>query len=694
MATQYEVRSGIAVIALGFPPVNGLGVDLRTSLMAALQRGLADEGVRGIVIAGTTKVFSAGAHVKEFGTDAATREPRLAALISAFENARKPVVAAISGICMGGGLELALGAHYRVARSEAQVALPEVKLGLIPGAGGTQRLPRAIGVQRALSMILSGATVPTAKLADTTLFDIVTDSDPVPVALQLAEQASAEVRPLKRLRDRSIDHHQAAALLASHRQTEAASAQPARLQCVEAVAWCLDKPFDEALRLEREAFVRLMATPQSRALRYAFAAERAAARIEGIDEDLALREVRQVGVIGAGTMGSGVAMAFLNAGIPVVLLDARQEALDRGLATIRTNYESSAGKGKMTAAEVEQRLRLLQPTLAYASLAQAELVIEAAFEDLGVKATVFRQLDDVCKPGAILASNTSYLDIDRIAGFTQRPADVLGLHFFSPAHVMRLLEVVRGARTAPDVLATCMALARRLKKVGVVAGVCDGFIGNRMVFRYTAAAFDLVRAGASPQQVDTAVQDFGMAMGPLRMGDLAGLDISWATRKRRAADAGRAYKAVVPDKLCEAGRFGQKTGAGWYQYEAGRRDPIPDPVADQIIADFRQSEGVALRPVSDEEVVQRCIFALINEGARILEEGIAARASDIDVAYLNGYGFPGRRGEPMLYADMVGLPNVVATLRRFAAEPGADPSWQPAPLLVELAETGRTFNAN
>ncbi|MEO7338200.1 MAG: 3-hydroxyacyl-CoA dehydrogenase NAD-binding domain-containing protein, partial [Caldimonas sp.] len=427
-------------------------------------------------------------------------------------------------------------------------------------------------------------------------------------------------------------------------------------------------------------------------LRHVFAAERAAAKLPDVPDDTPLRPIGRVGVIGAGTMGGGITMNFLNAGIPVVLLETKQEALDKGVATIRRNYENSMKKGKLKPEQVEQRMALVTPTLAYDAFRDVDLVIEAVFENMDVKETVFRTLDGVCKPGAILASNTSYLNLDRIAEFTKRPQDVIGLHFFSPANVMRLLEIVRGAKTAPDVLATSMALAKTIGKIAVVSGVCDGFIGNRMLARYGAAANGLVNAGASPLQIDGALQRFGLAMGPFRMGDLAGLDIGWATRKRKAAEAGTPMTPVVADRLCEAGRYGQKTGAGWYRYEPGKRDPIADPAVDALIAQYRSDAGIAPRAVSDDEVVERCIYALVNEGARILDEGIAARASDIDIVYLNGYGFPRHRGGPMLYADTVGLPNVVRALRRFAAEPGADASWQPAPLLVRLAEEGRSFN--
>jgi 3-hydroxyacyl-CoA dehydrogenase len=694
MSSNYEIRSGTAVITFDFPPVNGLGSQLRSALLECLDRANADTAVTAVVITGTGKAFSGGADVKEFGTPAASREPRLPLLISALEDSPKPVVAAIAGICMGGGLELAMGAHYRVARADARLALPEVKLGLLPGAGGTQRLPRAIGLERALNMILSGETLPASAFKGSALLDDVTEGDVVDAAVALAQRVVAEGLPRKRLRDLKVQDPQAEAFLQFARNMVAAGAgpYPAPLRCLQTVALSVSKPFDEALRLEREAFLALMGSVESRALRHVFGAERAAGKIANLPDGVPLRNIDKIGVIGAGTMGGGISMNFLNAGIPVVLLETQQEALDRGLATIRRNYENSAKKGKLTSAQVEQRMALLTPTLDYAALADADLVIEAVFENMDVKQTVFSQLDKVCKQGAILASNTSYLDIDKIAGFTTRPRDVLGLHFFSPANVMRLLEVVRGAQTAPDVLATSMALARKIGKIAVVSGVCDGFIGNRMLAPYGAAAQGLINAGALPQQIDGALQTFGMAMGPFRMGDLAGLDIGWATRKRKAAEAGKPFTPIATDKLCEAGRFGQKTGAGWYRYEAGKRDPIPDPVTEQVIAEYRAANGITPRKVSDTEVVERCIYALINEGARILQEGIAARASDIDLVYLNGYGFPRHRGGPMLYADTVGLSNVVRALQRFAAEPGADPSWQPAPLLLQLAAQGKTFN--
>ena len=692
-STSYAVHGPVAVVTLNNPPVNGLGHALRSGIVAALDQALADPQVQAIVLTGSARAFSGGADVREFGTPKAGQEPTLPSVIRALDGATKPVVAAIAGVCLGGGLELALGCHYRVAAPDASLGLPEVKLGLRPGAGGTQRLPRLIGLEPALNMIVSGQPVPANAFAGTPLVHALIEGDLVEGAVAFAAQVAARGEPLPRARDLKVKQPNADAFLQFARNTVAAASKPfpAPLQCVEAVAASL-KPFDEGLQTERTLFQALMQTPESRALRHVFQAERAAAKVPGLPEGTVLRPIARVGVIGAGTMGGGITMNFLNAGIPVVLLEMKQEALDRGLATIRKNYENSMKKGKLKPEQVEQRMGLITPTLEYAALKDADLIVEAVFEEMGVKEAVFRQLDAVAKPGAILASNTSYLDIDRIATFTQRPQDVIGLHFFSPANVMRLLEIVRGAQTAPDVLATSLQLAKQIKKVAVVSGVCDGFIGNRMLARYGAAAQGLINAGALPQQIDGALQKFGLAMGPFRMGDLAGLDIGWATRKRKAAEAGVDMKPIVADKLCEAGRFGQKTGAGWYRYEAGYRTPLPDSVTEQLIADYRAAHGITPRKISDEEIVERCIFALVNEGARILEEGIAARASDIDLVYLNGYGFPLHRGGPMLYADTVGLPQVVRSLRRFAAEPGADASWQPAPLLVRLAEEGRSFN--
>jgi 3-hydroxyacyl-CoA dehydrogenase len=568
-----------------------------------------------------------------------------------------------------------------------------VKLGLIPGAGGTQRLPRAIGVDAALNMITSGTPAPAAKFKDTALIDEIEEGGVLESALRFARQVAG--RPAKRLRDIEIHLPDAAAFFAAARKAVAASSRglQAPLKCVDAVEAAVTKPFDEGIGIERRIFLELMESPESHALRHGFFAERAASKIPDVPADTPVRKVASVAVVGAGTMGAGIAMNFLSAGIPVTILETKQEALDRGVATLRRNYEASVKKGKLTAQKLEQSLALLEPTLAYDDIRDADLVIEAVFEDMGVKESVFRKLDEVMKPGAILATNTSTLDVDRIAGFTKRPQDVVGLHFFSPANVMRLLEVVRGRQTAKDVLATVMQLAKKIRKTAVVSGVCDGFIGNRMLERYQRQCFYLIEEGATPQQVDRALEKFGMAMGLFRVGDLAGNDISWAVRKRRYVENPGVPYSKIADRLCEMGRFGQKTGAGWYRYEPGKRDPIPDPAVDEIIAAYREEKGIAPRPISDEEIVERCVYALANEGARIVEEGIALRASDIDMVYLTGYGFPMKRGGPMFHADTVGLGKVVAAMQRFAANPHGDPAfWEPAPLLAKLAAEGRTFN--
>jgi 3-hydroxyacyl-CoA dehydrogenase len=649
--------------------------------------------VQAIVVTGGEKLFSGGADIREFGTPAARAEPTLHTLILMVESSEKPTIAAIGGICMGGGVELALGCHFRVASPNATIALPEVKLGLLPGAGGTQRLPRAIGVEPALNLIVSGASVPAAKLAG--LFDEIVDGPLLTGALAFARKAVAERRPLKRLRDVRIDYPDAEGFFQFARNTVGAIAKglPAPLKCIDAVAAAVAKPFDEGLRVERELFLALMQTPESRALRHAFFAERTASKIPGIDDKTPPRTIERVAVIGAGTMGGGIAMNFLSAGIPVTILEMSREVLDKGVATIRRNYEGSLKKGKLTAEALERNMALLAPTLSYDDLGGVDLVIEAVFEDLDVKSRVFRKLDSIAKSGTILASNTSTLDLNLIANTTKRPADVVGMHFFSPANVMKLLEVVRGKATAPDVLVTVMQLAKKIRKTAVVAGVCDGFIGNRMLEQYIRQALFLLEEGASPPQVDRALERFGMAMGPFRMSDLAGNDIGWSIRKRRYVEKPQVVYSRIADKVCELGRFGQKTGAGWYRYEAGRRDAIPDPAIDELIASYRKEKGFAPRKIDDDEIVGRLIFALVNEGARILEEGIALRASDIDIVYLTGYGFPIARGGPMFYADSLGLYNVVRSMHRFAANPHGDPGfWQPAPLLARLAAEGKTFN--
>jgi 3-hydroxyacyl-CoA dehydrogenase len=685
----------VAVVTLDNPPVNGLGHDVRTGIVTAIDRAQADANVDAIILVGAGKAFSGGADIREFNTPKSSAEPTLRTVIRIVEASPKPVVAAIGGVCMGGGLELALGCHFRVAAADAQIALPEVKLGILPGAGGTQRLPRVVGVEAALNMIVSGAPVLSQKLEGTALIDEMIEGDLLQGALVFAQRAVQDKRPLKRVRDIAIDYPNAEAFFQFARNSVAPLTRnfPAPLKCIDAVAAAVSKPFDEGLRFERELFTQLVETPESRALRHAFFAERAAAKIADVPDTTPVRKIARVAVIGAGTMGGGISMNFINAGIPVTIVEATQDALDRGVGKICETYQSSVKKGRITPERFQQNTALLAPTLSYDDVVDADLVIEAVFEDMAIKERVFRTLDDVAKQGAILATNTSTLDVNAIAGFTRRPQDVVGTHFFSPAHVMKLLEVVRGARTAPDVLITIMKLAKKISKTAVVSGVCDGFIGNRMLEHYLRQAFFLLEEGALPQQVDAALERFGMAMGPFRMSDLAGNDVGWYIRKRRYVEQPNVVYSKIADRLCELGRFGQKTGAGWYRYETGKHDAIPDPVVDELISAYRKERGITPRKVGHDEIVERCLYALVNEGARILEEGIAQRASDIDVIYLTGYGFPLYRGGPMFHADMVGLYNVVRSMRQFAANAHADPAfWQPAPLLAQSAKEGKTFN--
>jgi len=693
----FEVSGDVAVLTLENPPVNSLGLELRRGIVEALERAEDTPSVRAVVIIGSGKGFSGGADIREFGTPKALSAPHLLSVLRTAEDCAKPVVAALSGICMGGGFELALACHYRVAAADAQLGLPEVKLGLLPGAGGTQRLPRAIGAQAALNMILSGKPARAEALSGTALLDAVVPAgeDLRAAAVDFARALVARGGGPKRIRDLPLSLPNAEAYLQFARTAVMAAAgpYPAPSACVEAVLAGAKGPFEAGMKRERELFVTLMASPESAALRHIFQAERAAARIAGVPEQTAERVVNKVGVIGAGTMGGGITMALINAGLPVVLLENSREALERGLATVRRNYQGALRKGTLTEAALEKRLALITATLEYEPLREVDLAIEAVFEDLEAKRQVFLKLDAVARPGAILASNTSALNLNTIAAFTRRPQDVIGLHFFSPANVMRLLEIVRGAATANDVLVSAMALAKRIKKIAVIAGVCDGFIGNRMIAGYGQAAHDLLLAGALPAQIDQALEKFGMAMGPFRMNDLAGLDVGALWRKRLQAEAPHKDLSNVADLLVAAGHYGQKTGAGWYRYAAGSRAPLPNPEATSFVERFRGERHITPREVSDAEIVQRCILALVNEGARILEEGIAQRSSDIDIVYLNGYGFPAYRGGPMFYADQLGLHEVVRDLKRIARTAGAAADfWEPAGLLRRLAAEGRSLS--
>ena len=673
MTAEYKVHGSVAVITMSNPPVNGLGLATRQGIVEGLNRANADAAVTSVVITGAGGAFSGGADIKEFGTDKSMQEPNLLSVINAIENSTKPVVAAVHSVAMGGGLELALGCHYRIAAPGCAIALPEVKLGLLPGAGGTQRLPRVIGVEAALNLIVSGeaiksemiAAVPGQKLFD----NMAASAESLPAEALAFAQSVADVRPLPLVRNLPCKHPQGEAYFQFARNMVKGMSKnyPAPVKCVDAVEAATKRKFADGMLVERDLFINLMWTPESRALRHLFMAERAASKIPDVPSDTAKREIKLVGVIGAGTMG--------------------------GIATIKKNYESQVKKGKLKQDKYEQRMALITTTLSYEDLKDCDLIIEAVFEELGVKETVFKQLDAVAKPGAILASNTSTLDVDKIAAFTKRPEDVVGMHFFSPANVMKLLEVVRGAKTSKDVLATVMALGKKIKKTSVVSGVCDGFIGNRMIEQYSRQAGFLLDEGCTPQQVDKAVEKFGFAMGPFRMGDLAGNDIGWAIRKRRAVEHADMKYSRTADKLCELGRFGQKTGSGWYDYQAGKRDAIPSDLVTKMIEDHRKELGITPRKISDEEIVQRLVFSLVNEGAHILEDGIASKSGDIDMVYLTGYGFPIYRGGPMHYAGEVGLVNVVQAMDRFAKNPLDDASfWKPAPLLAKLAAEGKTFS--
>lgn len=699
MTAHYKVHGTVAVITLDNPPVNGLGFSTRVAITDGLAKAQADAAVKAIVITGAGKAFSGGADIKEFGSPKAIQEPNLLSVILAIENASKPVVAAVHTVTMGGGLELALGCHYRIAAPGCNVALPEVKLGLIPGAGGTQRLPRVLGVEAALNMIVSGEPVKSemlAQLPGQKLFDKMSASvDSLQAeAIALAESV-ADTRPLPLVRNMPCKHPLGDAYFgfAGNMVKGMAKNYPAPMKCVEAVRNATQMKFDAGMAAELAIFKNLMFTPESKSLRHLFMADRAASKIPDVPADTPLRAVNSVAIIGAGTMGGGIAMNFLNAGIRVKMLEMKQEALDKGLGIIRKNYEAQVKKGKLKQDKYEQRMALLSTTLAYTDLKDADLVIEAVFEEMGVKEAVFKSLDGVMKAGAILASNTSTLDLNKIASFTKRPQDVIGMHFFSPANVMKLLEVVRGEKTAKDVLATVMALGKKIKKTAVVSGVCDGFIGNRMIEQYGRQAGFLLDEGCTPAQVDKAIESFGFAMGPFRMGDLAGNDIGWAIRKRRYVEKPNMKYSKTADLLCEKGRFGQKTGAGWYDYVAGKRDAIPNKEVEAMVEAHRQSLGITPRKISNEEIVQRLVYSLVNEAAHILQEGIANKASDIDMVYIMGYGFPPYRGGPMNYADEVGLFNVVQSMKRFAQNPLDDAAfWEPAPLLAKLVAEGKTFN--
>ena len=667
MSVNLTLQLPLAIITLDNPPVNSLGLATRTRLQGVLLQALNDSNINAIILTGSETVFSGGADIKEFNTENARTEPTLATLIHTIETTDKPIIAAINGVCMGGGFELAMACHYRVAHAKTSVALPEVKLGLLPGAGGTQRLPRLIGIQDALSMIMTGKTHLAEELQQTKLFDHITDHPVLQAAMIFAEKV-ANIRPLPRSSELTINASDSDTIFTTARNTllQTNHRFPAPLACIDAVEAATKRTFFEGLQVEREIFLKLMESNASKALRHIFFAEREASKIAGLAQDINLRAINQVAVIGAGTMGTGIAMVFANAGIPVVLLELQEAAAQRGLQKIQAHYSSAAKKNKISDKEAELRSNLIRGTSQFDDIKNADLVIEAVFEEMSVKESVFKKLDEVMKDGAILASNTSTLDLHCIAEFTKRPEDVIGLHFFSPANVMPLLEIVRTKKTADVVLATCMKLAKKLKKTAVVAGVCDGFIGNRMLEQYTKQAAFLLEEGCTPYQVDHAMEQFGFAMGPFRMSDLAGNDVSWSIRKRRRLANPQTEYSFLGDLLCEQGRFGQKTNAGWYDYQANDRTAYPSSTVQQMIKQHAQEIGAPQRSISDEEIVQRLVFALTNEGLKILDDGIAARASDIDLVYIKGYGFPLHHGGPLFYAKTIGWGNVKNALEQFA----------------------------
>jgi 3-hydroxyacyl-CoA dehydrogenase len=692
MQGRFEKRGDVGIIWVNNPPVNAISVGVRAAIIDGVAKLAQDPEIKIGVLACEGRTFMAGADITEFGKPPLS--PGLHEAINAVESSVKPIVAAIHGTAFGGGLEVALGCHYRVAIAGAKVGLPEVKLGLLPGAGGTQRLPRLIGIDAALGIIVSGDPVPAAQAAKAGVIDKIIEGDLLEGALDYARGLAAQKAPLRKVRDLKVDTAKIPAGFFDEARKRVAKEKKnlfAPQRIVDALEGAATLPFDKGMARERELFLQCAQNSQSKALQHVFFAERKAANVPNLDKNVAKRDIKSVAIIGAGTMGGGIAMNFLNVGIPVTLLEMKQDALDRGVGVIRKNYDNTAAKGKLTPEQVQQRMGLLKPTLSYDDLGDADLVIEAVFETMAIKKDVFAKLDKAVKKGAILASNTSYLSIDEIAGSTSRPSDVVGMHFFSPANVMRLLEIVRGAKTAQDVLLTIVDLAKRINKVGVVCGNRDGFIGNRMLGGYAYQASLMVLEGAMPEQVDAALRNFGMPMGVLQMSDLAGLDVGYKSRKDRdpASFDGRVTRSA--DLLVEMGRMGQKTQAGYYDYAPGDRTPRPSPVVADIIEKVSKEYGITRRKFTDEEIVERCFLALMNVGCDVLSEGVAYRASDIDIVYLYGYGFPAYRGGPMFWAENeVGLKTALEKLKKYSAATGG--KWlKVSPLLEKLVAEGQGF---
>ena len=686
---SFTAQGSVGLITINNPPVNALGQSVRQGLIDAFECGLADDAIKALVLICEGRTFIAGADIREFGKPLAA--PDLNQLLEQMENSSKPVVAAIHGTALGGGLEVALGCHYRVAVASARVGLPEVHLGLLPGAGGTQRLPRLIGVEPALDMIVQGNHVAAARALSLGIIDAIIEGNLQTGAITYAKQLLAAGKGPRNIRDMPQPVAKPE-FFAEYTQSISRKMRgfKAPFHIIKSVQAAVELPFAEGMQCERQLFMELMASGESLAQRHVFFAEREVAKVPGLAKDTPRREIKRAAVIGAGTMGGGIAMNFANAGIPVKLLELKQELLDKGLAVIRGNYENTAKKGRMTSSDVEKRMALIEPTIAYADIKDVDIVIEAVFENMEVKKDVFKILDKTCKPGAILATNTSTLDVNEIAGVTQRPQDVIGMHFFSPANVMRLLENVRGEKTADDVIATVMNLSSRIGKIGVLVGVCDGFVGNRMLHQRTRESAFLVEEGATPEQVDKVLFDFGFPMGPFAMADMAGLDVGYKVREERRK-AGKVEKrdSLWIDRVVEMGRHGQKTRAGIYQYADGRT-PVADPEVAKVIAQCATQAGIEQRRISDQEILERCLYPMINEGAKILAEGIAARPLDIDIIWINGYGFPAYKGGPMFWADQIGLQKICDAYGKYAKQCG-DHYWQPAPLLAQLAKEGKGF---
>ena len=691
---QLTKQNDIAVITINNPPVNALSPGVPEGISEALDQIEKDDTVTAAVLIGGGRTFVAGADIKEFGkmTAGKKRGAGLLPLLLKIEDSTKPIVVAIHGTAFGGGLELAMAGHYRVALASAQVGQPEVKLGLIPGAAGTQRLPRLAGIAKAVEMCTTGNPVKAEEALKFGIIDKIIDGDLLTGAVAFAREVAGKGAPKTRERNGKLGNTAENTVVFASARDNAATKQRglrAPLAAIDAIEAATTMPFAEGCQLEQKLFIECLFSEESKSLIHVFFSEREVSKIPDVPRDTPLVPIKSAAVIGAGTMGGGIAMVLANAGIPVLLKEADQAALDRGLATIQSNYANSVKRGRFTTQVAEERLKLIKPTLTYEGFANVDLVIEAAFEGMALKKEIFKDLDRVCKPSAILASNTSTLSIDEIASTTKRPESVIGMHFFSPANVMRLLEIVRGKATSKEVIATCMALSKTLGKVGVLVGNCRGFVGNRMFGPYRREAQFLIEEGAGIAAVDKALTEFGMAMGPLATGDLAGLDVGWRIRKEyRHLEKPGIRQPFGEDKLCELGRYGQKSGAGWYKYDASRR-ATPDPVVDQLIHDWVAEAGIPQRQISAEEIADRCLYALVNEGARILEEGYALRASDIDIIYINGYGFPSYRGGPMWHADTVGLKQVYERVMEFHRQHGE--IWEPAPLLKRLAEQGRTF---